>query len=546
MSYCMDSSFFGKNIYVNLILENRTDVRYNKNMKKTGGDIVDNRIYVAIDLKSFYASVECVERGMDPLNSNLVVADASRTEKTICLAVSPSLKSYGIPGRARLFEVVQKVKEANEERRLNAPNREFSGQSVFDNELKEHPELAISYVAAKPRMALYMDYSSRIFEIYLKYVAYEDIHVYSVDEVFIDVTSYLNTYKLTARELAIKMIRDVLTTTGITATAGIGTNMYLCKIAMDIVAKHAKPDEDGVRIAELDEMSYRRLLWEHRPLTDFWRVGPGYAKKLEQHMLYTMGDIARCSLGAENEYYNEDLLYKLFGINAELLIDHAWGYESCTIAEIKAYRPENNSISQGQVLHCPYDFDKARLIVKEMTDILVLDLVDKGLVTNQIVLTIGYDIESLTNPEISKSYKGEVTSDRYGRKVPKHAHGTANIGKFTSSTRLITEKILALYDEIVDSRLLIRRINVVANHVIYETDAIERESYQQLDIFTDFDALQKQKAQEEAEYKKERNIQEATIEIKKKYGKNALLKGMNFEEGATARDRNRQIGGHKA
>lgn len=507
---------------------------------------MDNRIYVAIDLKSFYASVECVERGMDPLNSNLVVADASRTEKTICLAVSPSLKAYGIPGRARLFEVVQKVKEANEARRVNAPNKTFTGKSIFDNELKSHPELAISYIAAKPRMALYMDYSSRIFEVYLKYVAYEDIHVYSVDEVFIDVTAYLNTYKLTARELAIKMIRDVLCTTGITATAGIGTNMYLCKIAMDIVAKHAKPDKDGVRIAELDEMSYRKLLWEHRPLTDFWRVGPGYAKKLEQHMLYTMGDIARCSLGADNEYYNENLLYKLFGINAELLIDHAWGYEPCTIAEIKAYRPENNSISQGQVLHCPYDFDKARLIVKEMTDILVLDLVDKGLVTNQIVLTIGYDIESLTNPEISKNYKGEVTSDRYGRKVPKHAHGTANVGKYTSSTRLITEKVLALYDEIVDSRLLIRRINVVANHVIYEADALEKECYEQLDIFTDFEALQKQKEQEESEYKKERSIQEATIEIKKKFGKNALLKGMNFEEGATTRDRNRQIGGHKA
>lgn len=528
------------------MLEKRTNVLYNNNIKKTGGDNVDKRIYVAIDLKSFYASVECVERGMDPLNTNLVVADESRTEKTICLAVSPSLKAYGIPGRARLFEVVQKVKEANYIRLQDAPNKTFSGKSVFDNELKSNKSLAISYVTAKPRMALYMDYSSRIFEVYLKYVAFEDMHVYSVDEVFIDVTSYLNTYGMTARELAMKMIKDVLCTTGITATAGIGTNMYLCKIAMDIVAKHARPDADGVRIAELDEMSYRRLLWNHRPLTDFWRVGPGYARKLEQHMLYTMGDIARCSLGGENEYYNEDLLYRLFGINAELLIDHAWGYEPCTIAEIKAYRPENNSISQGQVLQCPYDFNKARLIVKEMTDILVLDLVDKGLVTNQIVLTIGYDIESLTNPEIRREYNGEVTSDRYGRKVPKHAHGSINIGKYSSSTRLITMKALALYDEIVNDKLLIRRINVTANHVIYEDEAEEKDSYEQLDIFTDFEALEKERERERAELKKERHIQEAAIEIKKKFGKNALLKGMNFEDGATAKDRNRQIGGHKA
>lgn len=505
---------------------------------------MDNRIYVAIDLKSFYASVECVERGYDPLNTNLVVADESRTEKTICLAVSPSLKSYGIPGRPRLFEVVQKVKEVNNVRQQAAPGRRLTGSSVFDNELKKNDSLAVGYVTAKPRMALYMDYSSRIFSVYLKYVSYEDMHVYSVDEVFIDVTSYLNTYGITARELAIKMIKDVLRTTGITATAGIGTNMYLCKIAMDIVAKHAEPDEDGVRIAELDEKSYRRLLWEHRPLTDFWRVGPGYAKKLEKHMLYTMGDIARCSLGSPDEYYNEDLLYRLFGINAELLIDHAWGYEPCTISEIKAYRPENNSISQGQVLHCPYDFNKAELIVKEMTDILVLDMVDKRLVANQMILTIGYDTESLSNSDID--YKGEVTYDRYGRKVPKHAHGSINIGRYTSSTRLITDKIIELYRNIVDDRLLIRRINVTANHVIYETDAVEKESYEQLDIFTDYEALEKKKELERAEFEKERHIQEAAIEIKKKFGKNALLKGINFEEGATARERNRQIGGHKA
>ena len=505
---------------------------------------MDNRIYVAIDLKSFYASVECVERGYDPLNTNLVVADESRTEKTICLAVSPSLKSYGIPGRPRLFEVVQKVKEVNNVRQQAAPGRRLTGSSVFDNELKKNDSLAVGYVTAKPRMALYMDYSSRIFSVYLKYVSYEDMHVYSVDEVFIDVTSYLNTYGITARELAIKMIKDVLRTTGITATAGIGTNMYLCKIAMDIVPKHAEPDEDGVRIAELDEKSYRRLLWEHRPLTDFWRVGPGYAKKLEKHMLYTMGDIARCSLGSPDEYYNEDLLYRLFGINAELLIDHAWGYEPCTISEIKAYRPENNSISQGQVLHCPYDFYKAELIVKEMTDILVLDMVDKRLVANQMILTIGYDTESLSNSDID--YKGEVTYDRYGRKVPKHAHGSINLGRYTSSTRLITDKIIELYRNIVDDRLLIRRINVTANHVIYETDAVEKESYEQLDIFTDYEALEKKKELERAEFEKERHIQEAAIEIKKKFGKNALLKGINFEEGATARERNRQIGGHKA
>lgn len=386
-----------------------------------------DRSYIAIDLKSFYASVECVERGLNPLTTNLVVADASRTEKTICLAVSPSMKSHGIPGRARLFEVVQKVKEINAQRQRKAPGQAFAGSSFNTHELKSSPELSLDYIVAQPRMAYYMEYSTRIYNIYLKYIAPEDIHVYSIDEVFMDVTNYLNTYQLTARELTMKMIHEVLNTTGITATAGLGTNMYLSKIAMDIEAKHIAPDKDGVRIAELDEMSYRRSLWNHRPLTDFWRVGKGYEKKLEENGLYTMGDIARCSVGKPNEHYNEDLLYNLFGVNAELLIDHAWGWEPCAMAEIKAYRPSTNSVGSGQVLQSPYTFDKAKLIVREMTDLLVLDLVDKELVTDQMVLTIGYDVENLSNPKISKSYHGEITTDRYGRKVPKHAHGTANL-----------------------------------------------------------------------------------------------------------------------
>ena len=384
------------------------------------------KTYIAIDLKSFYASVECRERSRDPLTTNLVVADPSRTEKTICLAVSPSLKKYGLSGRARLFEVIQKVNAANNIRKLKAPNHVFSGSSDDSTELQKNPSLKIDYIIAPPRMARYMEYSTKIYNIYLKYIAPEDIHIYSIDEVFIDVTHYLSTYNMTARELAMTMIQDILDTTGITATAGIGTNMYLCKIAMDIVAKHIEPDKNGVRIAELDEMSYRRLLWNHRPITDFWRVGRGYSKKLEKIGLYTMGDIARCSIGKPTDYYSEELLYKLFGINAELLIDHAWGYEPCTMEDVKAYKPETNSISSGQVLHCPYEFDKARLVVKEMTDLMVLDLVDKGLVTNQIVLTIGYDIENITDKNRSQSYKGTVTTNYYGKKVPKPAHGTTN------------------------------------------------------------------------------------------------------------------------
>ncbi len=505
-----------------------------------------NRTYIAIDLKSFYASVECVERGLDPMTTNLVVADASRTEKTICLAVSPSLKAYGIPGRPRLFEVVAKVREANARRLLNAPDRKFTGSSYDALELKENPQLAIDYITAVPRMAYYMEYSTRIYQVYLKYIAPEDIHVYSIDEVFMDVTDYLKTYNMSARELTKKIILDVRESTGITATAGIGTNLYLCKVALDIMAKKIPEDKDGVRIAELDEMSYRKKLWTHRPLTDFWRIGRGYARKLEEYGLYTMGDIARCSIGKGDDYYNEDLLYKLFGVNAELLIDHAWGWEPCTIEHIKEYKPSTNSISSGQVLQSPYDFEKAKLVVREMADLLALDLVDKGLVTDQMVLTIGYDVENLSDPEKAKNYKGEVTIDNYGRRVPKHAHGTANLDKPTSSARLITDAVMKLYDRIVDKNLLIRRITIGANHVTDEKIANKEESYEQLDLFTDYSELIKKRKQEEKLLEKEKNMQKAILSIKKRYGKNAVLKGANLLEGATAKQRNEQIGGHKA
>ena len=451
------------------------------------------RTYIAIDLKSFYASVECKERNRDPLTTNLVVADKSRTEKTICLAVSPALKCYGIPGRARLFEVVQKVKEANSARRWKAPNRTFTGSSDDSAELNSNPALEIDYIVAPPRMALYLEYSTRIYSIYLKYIAPEDIFPYSIDEVFMDVTDYLHTYNMTARELAMTMIQDVLKTTGITATAG-----------------------------------------------------KGYAKKLEEYGLYTMGDIARCSIGKENELYNEDLLYKLFGVNAELLIDHAWGYEPCTMEMVKAYKPETNSVCSGQVLHCPYDFEKAKLVVKEMTDQMVLDLVDKKLVTDQIVLTVGYDIENLNNPDRRKKYHGEITIDRYGRRIPKHAHGTTNLKRQTSSTKLITDAVIELYDRIVDRNLLIRRINITANRLVDESSVKKEEVYEQLDLFTDYEAQRKKQEEEEAALDREKRMQEAMLSIKKKFGKNAVLKGMNLQEGATARDRNEQIGGHKA
>ncbi len=501
--------------------------------------------YIAIDLKSFYASVECQERGLDPLTTNLVVADVSRTEKTICLAVSPSLKAYGIPGRARLFEVVQRVGEINRARLRKAPGNVFSGSSSDAEELRRNPALELSYIAAVPRMAYYMKYSTRIYQIYMKYIAPEDIHVYSIDEVFIDATDYLRTYGMTAHELTITMIRDVLKETGITATAGIGTNLYLAKIAMDIVAKHAEADRDGVRIAELDEMSYRRKLWTHRPLTDFWRVGRGYAKKLEEYGMYTMGDVARCSVGGENDLCNEELLYKLFGINAELLIDHAWGYEPCTIAQIKEYKPENSSVSSGQVLMSPYSFEKAAIVVREMADAMALDLVEKRTVTDQVTLTIGYDRENLADPVIRKKYRGKVSCDRYGRSIPKHAYGSENLSEATSSGREITKAVLKIYRRTVDPELLIRRITIALEHVIPE-DEIPETSYEQMDLFTDYPALEAKKEEEKKEHMKERRIQEALLSIRERFGSDAVIRGLNLREGATGRERSKQIGGHKA
>ena len=484
--------------------------------------MVKAKVYVAIDLKSFYASVECVERGLNPLTTNLVVADESRTEKTICLAVSPSLKLYKIPGRARLFEVIQRVKE------INAGRKE--GEKLI-------------FMIAQPRMTLYMEYSTRIYHIYLRYVAPEDIHVYSIDEVFLDVTQYLKVYQMTATELTKKIIQTIYKETKITATAGIGTNMYLCKVALDIVAKHVKPDAEGVRIAELDEMTYRKLLWTHRPLTDFWRIGRGYAKKLEEVGLFTMGDIARCSIGKENEFYNEKLLYKLFGVNAELLIDHAWGYESCTIADIKAYKSETTSIGSGQVLQCPYEFEKGRLIVAEMADLLALDLAKKGVVTDQLVLTVGYDIKNLTDQKIIEKYQGEIVVDYYGRKIPKHAHGTENLKEWTASSKILIDKILSLYDRIVNPDLLIRRVSIAANHVITEKEGVNKQSYKQLTLFQDFSEESKENEQK---LEKEKRIQRAMLDVKSKYGKNAILKGMNMQEGAMTIERNKQIGGHKS
>jgi len=496
-------------------------------------EMVSN-IYVAIDLKSFYASVECRERGLDPIRTNLVVADSSRTEKTICLAVSPSLKAYGLPGRARLFEVVQKVKEININRKRFATNKEFSGMSVDDIELKNNPELELDFVIAPPRMSYYMKYSTNVYNVYLKYFSPEDIYVYSIDEVFCDITHYLKMYKMTARELVTKVIQDVYTTTGITATAGIGTNLYLAKVAMDVGAKHVKMDKNGVRIAELDEMSYRRMLWSHKPITDFWRVGRGYAKNLEKYRIYTMGDVARMSI------QNEELLYKLFGVNAELLIDHSWGWECATIKSIKEYKPEKKSIGSGQVLHYPCTFEQTKIVVKEMAELLSLDLVQKQFVTSQLVLTIGYDIENLTNQEISKLYSGEITVDHYGRKIPKHAHGTINLDHNTSSTRIITEAVVKLYSEIVNDKLLVRRINLTANNVIDERD--EKEECEQINLFADYDEINKRRKKE----KEEREIQKAMLNIKSKYGKNAVLKGMNLQADGTTIERNGLIGGHKA
>ena len=504
------------------------------------------RTYLAVDLKSFYASVECVERGLDSLTTNLVVADLSRTEKTICLAVTPSLKAWGISGRARLFEVVQRVKEVNAQRARQAPGRQLTGSSSNDPELKADPSLAVDYIVAPPQMAHYMEWSTKVYSVYLKYIAPEDIINYSIDEVFMDVTNYLETYRLGPRELAMKIILDVLETTGITATAGIGPNLYLCKIAMDIWAKRIPADKNGVRIAQLTEKSYRHNLWTHRPLTDFWRVGKGYAKKLEAEGLYTMGDIARCSIGKPTDYYNEELLYKLFGVNAELLIDHAWGWEPCTIADIKAYKPESKSIGAGQVLQCPYPYEKTRLVVREMADQLALDLVDKGLVTDQLTLTVGYDIENLTDPSRRKSYRGEVKTDRYGRSIPKHAHGTANLEEYTASTKRIIAAALELFERIIDQDLLSRRLTITAGRVLPEDEAPQKKAFEQLDLFTNYAAVQEQQEREAADLEREKKVQRTVLDIKKRFGKNAILKGMNFQEGATAKDRNSTIGGHKA
>lgn len=498
------------------------------------------RQYIAIDLKSFFASVECVERGLDALTTNLVVADMSRTEKTICLAVTPSLKAYGIGGRARLFEVVQRVAEVNNERRRQAPGYAFRGKSWSDVELKAHPELAVDYVVAPPRMAHYISYSTRIYEIYLKYIAPEDIHVYSIDEVFIDATNYLATYKMTAHQLAMTMIRDVLSTTGITATAGIGTNMYLAKIAMDIVAKHIPADSDGVRIAELDEMSYRRQLWNHRPLTSFWRVGAGIAKRLAAYDIYTMGDIARLSLR------NENFLYRLFGVNAELLIDHAWGWEPCTIDEVKAYRPEATSLSSGQVLTSAYTVAKARVVAQEMAEGMALNLLDKHLATDLITLDVGYDIQSLTDADIAARYQGDVAIDHYGRRVPKGSHGSVTLAYHTFSSRIITHGVLSIFDAVVNPDLLIRRLNVTVGRLVDEQTAERLRPQPEYNLFSDREAMQQRAEAERQALAKERRMMETTLEIKKKFGKNALLKGLNFEEGATARERNAQIGGHKA
>ena len=501
----------------------------------------DNRTYIAIDLKSFFASVECVERRLDPLTTNLVVADVSRTEKTICLAVSPSLKAYGIGGRARLCEVVQRLRETNNERRYKSPFCRLTGKSWKDDELKAHEDWEVDYIAAPPRMAKYIEYSTRIYQIYLKYIAPEDIHVYSIDEVFMDVTAYLATYRMTAHELAMTMIRDVLKNTGITATAGIGTNLYLCKIAMDIMAKKAPADKDGVRIAELDERSYRKQLWDYTPITKFWRVGKGIADKLAQYGMYTMGDVALCSVK------REELLYKLFGVNAELLIDHAWGWEPVTMEYVKSYRPETNSLSSGQVLNEPYTFQKARVVVQEMADAVALDLVSKRLVTDQMVLTVGYDIVSLTNPDIRSRYHGDVTTDHYGRQVPKHAHGTINLGKHTSSTRQIMEAVASLYNRIVNPDLLIRRLTLTTNHVISEESARKTNAAPvQLDLFTDYEALREQQKAEEESHATERPMPATLLHIKSNSGKHSTLRGLNLEEVATAIERNKQIGEHKA
>lgn len=498
------------------------------------------RTYIAFDLKSFFASVECRERGLDPMDTNLVVADESRTDKTICLAVTPPLKSCGISGRGRLFEVKQRVIEINSERRYRAPQHKLSGSSYLFSELQANPSLAIDFIIAPPRMACYMEYSTRIYTIYMKYAAPEDIVVYSIDEVFIDVTDYLDAFQLSPHMLAMKIIQDILSETGITATAGIGTNLFLCKVAMDIVAKNIPPDKNGVRIAELNEMSYRQMLWSHQPLTDFWRVGHGYARKLKEHGMFTMGDVALCSVT------HEELLYTLFGKNAELLIDHAWGWEPCTIKDIKAYRPASQSLGSSQVLPCPYSAEKAKLVLREMADQLVLDLADKKLVTDQLVLTVGYDIENLTVPQRCSNYQGPIVLDSYGRQIPRHAHGTASLSRHTASSKELIRAASDLFDRIVNPILLIRRLSITANHTVPERSVSTPILYEQMNLFTDYAALEKKHKKEQAELERDKKLQQAILTIKKKYGRNAILRGMSLEEGATARERNKQIGGHKA
>lgn len=503
-------------------------------------DTKQQRTYIAIDLKSFYASVECVERGLDALSTNLVVADKSRTDKTICLAVSPPLKAHGIPGRARLFEVVQQVREVNAERLRGISSHRFVGKSSNATELQVHPDWQLDYIVAKPRMALYIDYSARIYSIYLKYIAPEDIHVYSIDEVFMDVTDYLKCcYKTTARELAMTIIKNVLKQTGITATVGIGSNLYLAKVAMDIVAKHSPADENGVRIAELTEMSYREKLWNFRPLSKFWRIGRGIAKRLDPYGIDTMGKLARFSLE------HEELLYKLFGVNAELLIDHAWGWEPCTMRDVKSYKPITKSISNGQVLSRAYNCKQARVVAMEMAYALSLDLVNRGLVTNQLMLTVGYDVECLKNEAIATRYHGPVSVDWCGRKVPRHGHDTARLGVKTSSVSVITKTILSLFDRVVDDQLLVRRIGLVACHIQAEEDAFAPQS-RQLELFIDYDKLRVAQQKVAYTFALERQVQEAVLAIKRRYGKNAILLGLNFQEGATMKERNQQIGGHHA
>ena len=501
---------------------------------------MQKKVYIAIDLKSFYASVECVDRGLDPLRFNLVVADASRTEKTICLAVSPSLKANGIPGRARLFEVIERVGEVNDERKRKLRGGDFLAPSFDSVELSVNPTLKLDYIVAPPRMRRYMEVSSEVCSVYLQFVAPEDIHVYSVDEVFIDATPYLSLYSCTAEELASRMIKAVLEKTGITATAGIGTNLFLCKVAMDIVAKRKKADKNGVRIASLDEESFKTELWDHEPLTDFWRIGGGYSKRLARMGIHTMGEVARCSLRGKEYYPNREALFKEFGVNARFLIDHAWGRETATISEIKAYRPKTQSLSSGQVLSRPYKTGEARLIVHEMTELLVLDMVKKGVKTDQLTLTIGYDTEN------ARWFEGEIKSDHYGRPIPKHAHGTANLDDFYSSTKLITDAVLELFDRIIDPRLTVRRINVCANRITRESELYLKKKCIQLDFFTDYEAEEKRLEERRKFLEREKKEQDAIIEIRKKFGKNAILKGFNFEEGATTRERNAQVGGHKA